>query len=264
MGDLSKLHIVVLRAPRDADLLVDTLSSAGARIHLLPVQKIISLSEDSHEIGQQIEQIQSFDKAIFVSARATQYALEWLERSDPTAKIGPAAKISAKCFAIGPASAHLLEKRKFAVTVPSHGSNSEALLALSALRAVNGQKIIVFRGKGGRTILGDTLESRGASVEYCELYQRQIDERFKDQIFELLASGKPVLLLAHSGEIVDALLTITERQNLDIIFSAPIVVPGTRVQRYAGESGFKTVVAAASAIAEDMEAAVRGWYTQTM
>lgn len=256
MDDLSNLDIVVLRAPRDADSLVNELSASNARVHQFPVQKISPLTDHREQISRQIEHIHKFDKAIFVSAYATQYALEWFDR------LRPAGNIGVDCFAIGPASAALLEKRKIPISVPLNGWHSEGLLALADMERVRGEKIIIFRGSGGLTLLGDTLRARGASIEYCELYERKIDERFKYKIADLIDSSRTVLLLAHSGEIIDALLAVTDREHTEIIFKTPIVVPGPRLQRHATRSGFNHVIAAASAMAEDMEAAVKGWCIQ--
>ena len=50
--------------------------------------------------------------------------------------------------------------------------DSEALLELPQLTDVNGRRVIIFRGDGGRELLGETLAARGASVEYVSCYRR--------------------------------------------------------------------------------------------
>jgi uroporphyrinogen-III synthase len=55
---------------------------------------------------------------------------------------------------------------------PAQQEHSEGLLNLTELAAVSGQKVVIFRGNGGREHIADTLTQRGASVSYIESYQR--------------------------------------------------------------------------------------------
>ena len=104
MSDLGNLHIIVLRALRDGDPLVANLTARGAQVHELTVQKIYPLGDEVLKINWQIEHINTFAKAIFVSSHATRFALEKLRHRYKTTKI------DARCFAIGPTSARSRSK----------------------------------------------------------------------------------------------------------------------------------------------------------
>ncbi|RLA47820.1 MAG: hypothetical protein DRR06_01505 [Gammaproteobacteria bacterium] len=257
MSELNGLDVIVLRSPRDDDPLAAAIVALGGQVHQLPVQRIVPLADDDTQIDAQIKRISTYDKAIFVSRNATALALRWLDRSCLSLPF------KMQCFTVGPTSAQLLGQRHIQVVYPPRQSTSEGLLMLPALQEVYGQNIIVFRGVGGRPLLGDTLAERGAQVDYCELYQRQPDRQWKKKLLELLGADEhPPVLVAHSGGILDALLTVVGTEQTKSVLTIPTVVPGQRLREYARKTGFQQVITAKSALAEDMERAVVDWYTQ--
>jgi uroporphyrinogen-III synthase len=221
------------------------------------VQKIEALSDDNVQINAQIERIGSYQKAIFVSRYAASLALHWMDRH------ALSFRSKDQCFAIGPTTAALLESRQVEVGFPARQWSSEGLLALSVMNQIRGENIIIFRGQGGLPTLREGLVRRGAFVEYCELYQRQQDSTFKNQIIELLAVAQPCVLVAHSGGVLEALMAICGAEHQQRILASPLIVPGFRLQEYARKVGFREVIVAASALAKDIESALSGWYTRT-
>jgi uroporphyrinogen-III synthase len=164
-------------------------------------------------------------------------------------------------FAVGPASAQPLRDQNVSVTVPQAGYSSEALLALPALKAVQGEKIIIFRGGKGRDLLEHTLTARGANVDCCELYCRVVDYRHREAIAELL-QAQSLLVLIYSGQALDALLGVVPEAHLVKLKSLPIIVPSERVANLARSRGFHSIHLAASALAQDVEHSVLDWYTR--
>ncbi|MBV1930218.1 MAG: uroporphyrinogen-III synthase [Porticoccaceae bacterium] len=256
MTELNHLKVIVLRSPRHDDPLAALISARGGRVHSLPVQKITPLADDDGSITSKIERIDNYQKAIFVSRNAAFFALRWLDHC------GLSFRPKGQCFAIGPTTAAALESRGIEVEIPSHQWSSEGLLALPAMVHVRGERVIIFRGQGGLPTLREGLVERGALVEYCELYQRQRDDTFENQIIDLLARAQPCVLVAHSGSVLDALLAPYPIEHQQIILASPLIVPGIRLQQYAQTIGFKEVIVAASALAKDIECALSGWYTR--
>jgi len=75
-------------------------------------------------------------------------------------------------FAVGQATKKALELCSINQVLSPKQQNSEGLLELVELSAVNNKNIIIVRGDGGREHLKEILEQRGAQVIYVESYQR--------------------------------------------------------------------------------------------
>ena len=271
MPALQGLHILSLRAfssppepeqtrshqkncAQKEDPLLARLEVLGATCHNYPVIKIVPAGADDELVKRQVMGFSDYDKAIIISQYAAQLAGWWLDRYWPMLPVG------IECFAVGPTSAQPLLDQNVSVTVPQLGFSSEGLLALPALNAVQGAKIIILRGGRGRDLLEQTLKERGASVDCCELYSRVVDSLHREAIAELLQAESP-LVLVYSGQVLDALLKVVPEPSLVKLKSLPIIVPSERVANLARNKGFSSVNLAASARAQDMEHSVLGWYT---
>ncbi|MEZ0149607.1 MAG: uroporphyrinogen-III synthase [Candidatus Reddybacter sp.] len=272
MSALSGLHILGLRAslapqmpgqvaekssssrPQKQDSLLARLEALGATCHNYPVIKIEVAGVDDVLIKQQVMRFSDYDKAIVISQHAAQLAGWWLDRYWPMLPVG------IDYYAVGPTSAQPLRDQNVSATAPQSGYSSEALLALPALNAVQGEKIIIFRGGRGRDLLEQTLKERGANVDCCELYSRVVDSLHREAIAELLQAESPLVLI-YSGQVLDALLAVVPEAHLVKLKKLPIVVPSERVANLARNKGFGSVRLAASALAQDMEHSVLGWYT---
>jgi uroporphyrinogen-III synthase len=87
------------------------------------------------------------------------------------------------------------------VIAPAKRFDSESLLEVAEMREVADKRVVIFRGDGGRELLGDTLSKRGATVEYVECYRRVKPE----------VDVTPLRMAANGG--LDA-ITITSSEGL--------------------------------------------------
>jgi uroporphyrinogen-III synthase len=165
---LAGKRIVVTRPKGQAAGLAALIREAGGAALEFPAIEIREL-EDPAPFLAVADRLESFDCAIFVSRNAVRKALALLgERRG--GRPWPARLAVAT---VGQGSREELEARGFAqVIAPPSQSDSEALLALPEFAAVRGKRVVIFRGDGGRQVLGDTLATRGASVEYAPCYRR--------------------------------------------------------------------------------------------
>ncbi|REC93641.1 uroporphyrinogen-III synthase [Kushneria indalinina] len=130
------------------------------------------------------------------------------------------------------------------VSAPASGSGSasEALLALPGLQAVNGARIALVSGEGGRELIEQTLFERGAEVSRLSLYERQLQPP-EAEAAALLERGDFALLIVTSQEQLEYLnqwCTPASRRR-------PLVVSSQRLATMAGRDHFECVFIAGDA-----------------
>jgi uroporphyrinogen-III synthase len=122
------------------------------------------------------------------------------------------------------------------------------LAELPQLQNLKGKKVLILRGGQGRQTLGEELAQRGATVEYCELYQRQIHSQNLLQAKNFMPSAS--CLVVHSGELLQA-MDIPQDKHI------PLVVPSDRIAQMAKSMGYLTVAVAENALPKSMYRAVK-------
>jgi uroporphyrinogen-III synthase len=250
---LSGVHVLVTRPASQAGELARLIREAGGTPRLFPVMEIVD-PEDSRPLLRIVERLDSFDLAIFISPNAVNRALRHI-----LARRALPAGLQLAC--IGRASARELKRLGYAdVIVPQDGADSEALLALPALQAVAGKQIVIFRGDGGRDVLGDTLVARGASVEYVECYRRVRPDVDAAPLIDDWRRGAINVVSVTSTQGLSNLYTLLGDAGRPYLLNTPIVVLSERTAHTCRELGFTTepmVTADASDAA--VVAAIQAW-----
>ena len=157
--------VVITRPAGEAARLAALIRDAGGEPMLYPAIEILD-APDARALDSVIDRLDEFDLAIFISPSAVDKAMT---------RISARRRLPAKLrvAAIGPGGARALQR--FGVNdviAPQARYDSESLLASPYLQAVRGQRVVIFRGDGGRELLGATLLARGAHVEYAACYRR--------------------------------------------------------------------------------------------
>lgn len=247
---LAAKRILLIRPQRQDDQLIAMLEDNGAEVTHRPVMTIRAVVEsqeqESQKIKDQILELDNFHKAIVVSGNAAELSLEWIDKYWPMLPVG------IDYFAVGERTAELLKQGGIDALHPSGRQNSEELLKLEQLQELENQRIIIFRGVGGREILGETLIERGARVEYCELYRRVIDT----EQLALARQQQTDCLIAHSGELIEAMGERDEGGEAGVTADTAVVVPSERVAAIARDLGYRQVFSAENALPKSMLAAV--------
>jgi uroporphyrinogen-III synthase len=162
---LAGRRVVVTRPAGQTAHMAALIRAAGGEPVLFPALEILD-AEDLQPVLALVDRLDAFDLAIFISANAVDKALDLVQAR----RAWPA---GLRVATVGRGSERALERHGFAAVIaPSERFDSEALLDLPELKDVAGKRVVIFRGDGGRELLGDTLAARGAKVECAECYRR--------------------------------------------------------------------------------------------
>ena len=231
---LAGLRIAVTRPREQAAKLVQGIEALGGNCILFPLLEITPLT-DKQALYAIASKLPEFQLAIFISPNAVRYGMEVLQDTG-----GLPATLQVASVGLGSAKA-LHEHGIQEVIAPQHRADSEALLTLPELQEVSGKHIVIFRGDSGRELLGDTLKSRGASVEYVSCYHRGKPQH---DISQLLAAKLDALTLS-SSEALNNLWEMLAPANTGQLSAIPLFVLHERIALAARKLGWQNVVTVA-------------------
>jgi uroporphyrinogen-III synthase len=255
---LAGLGVLVTRPAGLADQLINELLCHGADAVHLPMMQIcpIESKQATDAANACVRRLPEYQHVIFISVNAVKYGFAYLNENRPG--YCPEGQIF---YGIGAASCAAIEKQGYEAVGPQTSIDSDGLLALPQLGDLSGQKVVVFRGVGGREYLAEQLTRRGAEVDYCEVYQRQAPVYQPAYVASLISQRNVRAAVVTSGEVLDNLLALLSRQEAAKITSGiAIVVPGERIAGLARQAGFEKVVVADNASARSLVAAISCWW----
>lgn len=203
MKTLQHQHIVITRPIDQAQKLSNEIKQAGGTPWLFPLIAIAAL-DDYTQFELEIAHLPKVDWVIFISSNAVQNAMPRILSRYPVLPK------NIKFAAIGPSTAHHLQAFGVSnVLTPQLRFDSESLLALPEMQEVQGMKVMIVRGIGGRELMADTLKERGAEVSFAECYHRinpQQDASFLDKLWK---SHQLSAIVVTSSEAMRYLLVMT-------------------------------------------------------
>lgn len=250
---LSNKTILITRPAGREKHLRQLIEQAGGTVVHYPAIAIQSPTELEIEQLKQIrKQLHTFTLAIFISPTAVEQSQVYF----------PDLPENLTVVSIGSKTTQALEQINIRVDNEAQDHNSESLLSSTEFQAtqLQGQRILIFRGQGGRALLGETLISRGAELCYVETYKRIIPDQLplsEQQIRTLDA------LTVSSNEGLQNLIILLKNSNLlggpdrlprlpprllpGLLGNIPLVVPSKRTAELARQHGFKIIISAQNA-----------------
>lgn len=204
---LSHRTIVITRPTGQAQKLSAAIQNAGGTPLLFPLISITAL-DDYTTFDVAMTNLKDYDWAIFISSNAVQNSLPRIQANLS------ALPTTLKFAAIGPSTA--AELNTFGITnvlIPKNRFDSESLLSLPEMQNMAHQKVMIFRGVGGREVLADTLKARGAMVDFAESYQRINPQNNTDLLDAMWQKQALDAIVVTSSEAMRHLLQIANNKS---------------------------------------------------
>ena len=241
-GALTGRGIVITRPTGESQRLATLVSEVGGVPLLYPAIEILD-APDPRALDAAIERLDDFEVAIFISPSAVDKAMTRItQRRALPAKL--------RCAAIGPGGVRALQRFGVGDVISpdavAHGYDSESLLASPFLQAVSGMRIVIFRGDGGRDLLGDTLAARGAKVEHVTCYRRGKPTFDAAPLLQAWAKGELAAVIVTSSEGLRNFCDRLGAAGQAALRQTLILVPHPRIAAAARELGMTRVVESAS------------------
>ena len=216
-NSLKDVGVLVTRPRRQAGDLVEAIESHGGRAYCFPVIEIAPF--EAFDVRKRAAQLSKPDIAVFVSRNAVEYGIEFAD--------------GAKTAVIGPATAEAVRAAGRVVDIrPAGGFDSEHLLAGEPLQDVEGKRIRIVRGRGGRELLAEELKKRGAVVEYLPVYERRMPRPGAGALADLEARwrrGRIDVVTVMSVQSLTNLVELLPGWCVAQLESTPLVTPAGRV-----------------------------------
>jgi len=226
-------RIVITRPAHQADSLIEGIKAAGGDVILFPTLDILAhtLEQEDKEL---IQQINHYDIIIFISPNAVEHGLTQIQAISTLPS-------TAQLATIGQSSAKSLFNRlgKQPDIVPTDNFNSEGLLETKALQDVSNKKILIIRGDGGREHLRQTLQQRGATVDYLSVYQRIKPASNNAELEQHLQNNQIAVIVITSAEGLKNLVEMITEKMRKLLLQTPLLLINHRLVAVAKELGFK-------------------------
>lgn len=250
---LAGVRVLVTRPRDQAENLAHLIEERGGEAIRFPV---IEIAEplDTRALFAVIDRLKDFALAIFISPNAVNHAMKLILARGRL-------PLGLRVACVGRGSAR--ELKRFGVDkaiVPPDRFDSEALLELPELQQVAGKRIVIFRGEGGRELLGDTLRARGAEIVYAECYRRLRPDTDSTPLLRRWERGEIDIISVTSIDGLRNLFDMVGKTGQPWLIRTPVVVVSERMAQVCRELGFATEPrVAATAGDEAILEAIQTW-----
>jgi uroporphyrinogen-III synthase len=230
------MAVLVTRPDERGQQLVDMLAKAGVVAIHLPLFNIEAGAE-LNGLPNKFAQLKVGDYVFAVSKSAVDFADKALKNT------GFVWRDDLQYFTVGQGTAqHFAMTTTLAVHYPTTQENSEGVLQLAAMQNLQGKTILILRGNGGRELLSEQAQQRGANVEIVECYRREsIVYNSTDQTSLCKRAGVQTIV-ATSAEILTQLVDFVPQNEHNWLKSCQLITVSERISHLAQALGWQNVI----------------------
>jgi len=228
--------------------------AAGGEAFVFPALAIEPVAAD--RLADSFAYLSGADIAIFISPNAAQFGMAAIR-----ARGGLPAAI--RVFAVGPGTARALAEQGVDEVITPDGQDSEALLALPQLQAVDGMRLVIVRGVGGRPLVADTLRARGADVHFMECYRRTCPRADAGPLLVRWQAGGIDAVTVASAETLHNLAVMLGESGVPLLAATPLFAPHEKIAEAARRFGIAHVIATAGGDAGLLDGLVNWFRNKT-
>ena len=222
---INKIALISTRPYEKNICLLRELENTNVSLLNFPLTEIVGL-KDYVEFDSILNDLKKYQHIIFISTNAVRYFIERFKNLP--IKLPDHIILSS----IGPSTQEAL-KNEFNRNVycPKETYDSKNLMKNKIFDNLKDKKVLIIRGGGGREVLKDILEEKGAEVNYGECYIRNyLPINFKQLKTEIKPFNQ-IYLLITSHESAKHFLNQNSEQDLDWLDSINIIVNHRRIKK---------------------------------
>ncbi|MGW8247148.1 MAG: uroporphyrinogen-III synthase [Acidiferrobacterales bacterium] len=233
---LRNVHVLVTRPEDQQQNLVELIESEGGEAIRFPTIEIAP-TEQQQKLHDTLQHLDQFNIAVFISPNAAQFVFNTLS------ELGLHLPDSLLLACVGKGCARAVEEQGYMLhAMPVSGIGSEGLLQHELMQLVEGKRVVIFRGNGGRELLADSLRERGAEVEYCECYRRKMPDIDTTPLVKQWRNGEVQVVTITSTQALKNLRSMIGDDAGHLLQDTPLVALSERIAEVATELGCKEVL----------------------
>ena len=155
----------------------------GVTVVDLPLLEIRSLSISECEQTMMMQFCQGvYDALVITSVESARRALDYLRTHQVDVPTLPNTPI----IAVGTATAQVMQAYGFDVILPQTANNEGMLATPQIASLTTHDRVLIWRGIGGRRLLHDTLTAKGVHIDAIEWYERATPPDLLDNFSAIL------------------------------------------------------------------------------